>query len=90
MKTVWIFNGYKSQFPAGVFESVDQAEIFIKRHSLSGILTEYPLGVGVFDWAIENGFFAPKTVEKSLPKFVGQFTSGAQEHFHYENGENLT
>ena len=56
-------------------------------HSLTGILTEYPVGEGVLDWAIRKEYFKPKPELAANPSYVGQFTSVEQEHFHYENGE---
>jgi hypothetical protein len=71
---------------SGVFETKEIAESWIKKHGLSGVLTKYPLDVGVFDWAIENGLFKPKNEKHLSPDFIGSFTSASQEHYHYENG----
>ena len=85
---VWIFNGAGSRFPSGVFEKRERAEKWIKQNHLTGILTKYPIGVGVFDWAIENGFFKPEKESHNLPDFVGKFSSAAQEHYHFEAGNS--
>jgi hypothetical protein len=51
---------------------------------LSGILTAYPVDSGALDWAILEGHFTPK--KPPSPAFVSTFSSGAQEHYHYEDG----
>jgi hypothetical protein len=62
------------------------AETWIKKHSLTGTLTRYPLDVSAYDWAIRQGWFVPSKPEHNTADFVGQFTSASQEHFHYEDG----
>jgi hypothetical protein len=86
IKIVWVFNGIGSKFPSGVFTDIENAEKWIKLHRLSGLLTAYPLDLGLFDWAIENNFFSPKGEEHLSSEFIGRFSSASQEHYHYENG----
>jgi len=74
-KFVWVFNGNSSRFPSGVFSS------------LSGILTCYPLDLGVYDWAIREDFFKITKEKHKAPHFIGLFSSAHQEHIHFENGE---
>jgi hypothetical protein len=85
-KQVWVFNS-KSGFPGGVFSSQEKAEELISSHKLSGMLTSYPVDWFVYDWAIAEGYFTPKSDRQKEPDFIGGFTSASQEHFHYENGE---
>jgi hypothetical protein len=49
---VYVFNGSKASFPSGVFADRDSAIAWISENKLSGTLTEYPVGIGVYDWAI--------------------------------------
>jgi hypothetical protein len=56
----------------------------IANRSLSGLLTEYPLNEGVYDWAIQRGYYRPKG--EPDPIFIGRFTSGSQKHYHFEHG----
>jgi len=84
--TMWVFNGDNSTFPGAVFPSSEAAESWIRLHSLSGTLTEYPVGVGAYDWAIEGGHFKPTKEKHKSAHFIGSFTAGAQTHFHYEDG----
>ena len=83
---VWIFHGVNAQFAGAVFTKRDIAERWIAEHNLSGILTKYPLNVGVYNWAIDNGTFKPKTEDHTASEFIGSFTSASPEHYHYENG----
>lgn len=85
-QTVWIFCGRESTFPSGVFDSKHAAEAWIHLNQLSGTLTEYPVGLGVYDWAVEEGHFKPTKPEHSQPKFIQRFSSALQNHHHYENG----
>ena len=85
--TVWVFCGAKAAFPAGIFHSKIEAESWIQRNRLTGTLTEYPVGVGVYDWAIQNGLFNPTKPEHSEPQFIQRFSSASQHHAHYEDGK---
>jgi len=87
MATVWIFHGTGSHFSSGVFESVEKAEFWIRKHKFTGVLTEYPLNITVYDWAIEQNLFTPKTEKQSTATFIQSFSSASQNHFHYENGD---
>ena len=83
---VWLFNGENSKFSSGVFENKDSAEQWIKKNRLTGVLTKYPLGISVYDWAIKNGHFKVKSEKDASSELIGKFSSAAQEHSHYENG----
>jgi hypothetical protein len=89
-KMIWVFNGAKSQFPGGIFEDLMEAENWIEKNKLTGMLTEYPINTGVFDWANENDLInmkAEKLVrKKNDPLFIGGFTTASMNHYHYENG----
>lgn len=87
MKTVWVFNGNNNEFPSGIFSSREMAEKWIRQHSLNGTLTSYPVDISVYDWAVTNKYFVPKKEKHSSPYFMQNFSSGYQEHAHYENGE---
>lgn len=90
MQSIFIFNGNgSSKFSGGVFTTKKVADDWIARHSLTGILTNYPINVGVYDWAIENKLFTPRKEHEFRPEFIGGFSTASQEHYHYENGECL-
>jgi hypothetical protein len=84
--TVWVFVGAGASFPSAVFADFEGADTWICKHRLTGVLTEYPLNTGIYEWAIERGAFTPKKDEHTQPAFIARFTSASQEHFHYENG----
>jgi hypothetical protein len=84
--TVWVFVAPEATFPSGVFGSLEQADQWIAKNQLSGVLTEYPVGVGVYDWAVTRGVFTPRPGKVIDAAFVGRFTSAAMLHFHYEDG----
>jgi hypothetical protein len=89
LEEVWVFTGEGGGhgFPSGVFIDLQAAERWIRRHSLSGTLTAYPLNTGVYDWVIERGSFRPSKPHQTAPAFIGKFTSAYMQHYHYENGE---
>ena len=84
---VWIFNGSRSAFPSAVFQSKDAAVAWIKEDRLSGTLTQYPVDVPVYDWAIEHGYFKPRRPYQQSPDFIGTFSSASQNHLHFEDGQ---
>ena len=87
MTNVWVFNGapYK-RYPGGIFTRRELAEKWIQKHRLTGVLTLYPVDVGTYDWALESGLFHPRKPHETAPEFIGGFTDGGMEHYHYENG----
>jgi len=87
MEEVWIFSGSENSFPSAVFTGRPPAEQWIRKHSLSGTLTRYPVNVSVYDWVIEQGYFQPKKEYQSSPRFVQSFSSAYLEHYHYNSGE---
>ncbi|CAK15314.1 hypothetical protein PSEEN2510 [Pseudomonas entomophila L48] len=50
------------------------------------MLTQYPVGISVYEWAIENGHFHVKREKEKSPAFIQKFSSAAQAHFHFERG----
>ncbi len=87
IQTVWVFNGSNANFPSGVFTSRESAETWIATKGLAGILTEYPLDVPVYDYAIAMNWFTPKREDQKLSQFIQRFTSASQNHYHYEDGK---
>jgi hypothetical protein len=88
--TVWVFNGASEgrpgRFPSGVFASVEDAEVWIAQHRLTGVLTEYPVGRGVYDLMVGEGHWTPKHDRQRTPGFIGTFSSAYLRHVHYEDG----
>ncbi|AWV89876.1 DUF7710 domain-containing protein [Bradymonas sediminis] len=84
---LWVFNGACARFPCGVFSTRKLAETEIERFGLTGVLTEYPLDMTVFEWAVTEELFAPSEEQQNSPEFIQRFTSAHLEHYHYEDGE---
>ena len=80
---IWIFVGYKGAFPSGVFLEKVVAEKWIDTHNLSGVLTKYPLDEGVYEWAIEKGYFSPEHEKHKDAEFIASFSCASMEHYHY-------
>jgi hypothetical protein len=85
-RNVWIFLGERAHWPSGVFSSREAAVRWITEHHLTGMITEYPVNAGVYDWAVANGSFRPRKPQHSSPEFIGGFTTAAQEHEHFTDG----
>lgn len=83
---IWVFNWDKHRFPSGVFTDQQLAEEWIEKNQLTGTLTAYPVNQGVYDWALEKGYFTPKRDDQKTASFIGNFSSASQPHEHYENG----
>ena len=86
MNSIWLFHGAGSRFTSGVFTERTIAEEWITKNMLSGVLTKYPINISVYDWAINESFFAPQKDIHQSANFIQKFTSASQEHYHYENG----
>ncbi len=87
MTFVWVFQGEDGRLASGVFSSRENAEAWIAKHGLSGLLTRYPLDTGAYDWEVESGHFSPRKDDQKSSRFIGRFTGGSV-HFHYEDGHN--
>ncbi|THU39221.1 hypothetical protein FAM09_11950 [Niastella caeni] len=85
LEAVYVFQG--GRLCSGVFSTKEKAEEWIKKYALTGMLTVYPIDESAYDWAIRMGYFKVKKEKESTPEFIGGFSSGSQEHFHYKNGE---
>ena len=55
MRGIWVFVADGASLPSAVFDEEGLDREWIGQHALSGVLTQYPLNVSVYDWAIENG-----------------------------------
>ena len=87
MNSVWVFHGINGRFTSAVFDSKDIAEKWIFEQKLTGMLTQYPLNISAYEWAINTGSFEPKKDEHKTPEYIGKFSSASQQHHHYVDGE---
>ena len=83
---MWVFVGDGARLPSAVFDSLADAELWIGKELLSGMLTAYPVGFSVYDWAVSFGFYKPSPDRPKTPSQIGSFSSAHLEHYHYENG----
>jgi hypothetical protein len=83
-RSVWIFLGDRAHWPSGVFSSREAAVRWITGH-LTGMITGYPVNVGVYGWAVASGSFRPSKPRHSSG-FTGGYTTAAQEHEHFTDG----
>lgn len=81
-ENVWVFVAPSATFPSGVFQSLEVAEAWICKHGLTGTLSEYPVGIGLFDWAISNQKFKPRPDKTTDADFIGKFTTALMAHFY--------
>ena len=86
-KKIYVFMGKGANFPAGTFNNKENAIEWIEKYALSGVLSEYPIDVGLYDWAIEKGYFDVKKDYQKESKFVEKFTCASINHFHFEEGK---
>ncbi len=86
---VYVFTGEEAHIPAGIFTTLEKAVEWIKTHSLTGMLSKYPVDTGLYDWAINENFFTVKKDHQKEAKFIQRFTCASLEHFHFEKGEEI-
>jgi hypothetical protein len=82
--TVWVFHGEEARFASGVFKDRDAALKWVELHRLTGIVTEYPIGVGCYDVAVAEGFFQPSKPHHGTPVHVAGF-SPPGDHIHVQD-----
>ena len=78
--------GKDARFPSAVFSHQQNTENWIKANRVSGILTEYPLNISVYNWAVSHEYFVPKREHYNTIEFQRPFTSARQNHIHYQDG----
>lgn len=88
MGSVFVFSQMGGNSPGGVFSTRENAETWIQHHQLTGVLSVYPLDVGVFDWAAQEGLIKAHFIQSAPPDVIAGFCSHL-EHYHYRNGEMI-
>jgi hypothetical protein len=86
---IYVFNADKACFASAVFTSYRHALLWIKHNYLTGILTEYPLNMSCYDWAIRNGHFKDRSPIDRSPVFIASFVSSYQKNWHFRHGDRL-
>ncbi|WP_027188574.1 DUF7710 domain-containing protein [Desulfovibrio cuneatus] len=82
---VWVFTSPGGNFPGGIFDSREEATAWIEKHTLTGTLTKYPVGISAFDFAVRNGWYSPKGNSHDH-KIMETFSCASMEHYHFEDG----
>jgi hypothetical protein len=82
---VWIFHGAGAPFAAGVFASRSDALDWVARHELTGIVTEYQVGGGCYDLAVEQHRFRDTKPHHGSVQHVAAFSPGL-DHVHVRDG----
>lgn len=81
---IWIWLGEgPSSHPSAVFANRRDAHKWITSLRLQGVLTAYPIGISVYDWAIKEGFFKLEDDEQRSPEFIQNFDTEYLNHYHY-------
>lgn len=86
---VWIFHGDDARHAAGVFAELDDALAWAARHSVSGLITNYPIGDGCYDIALKLGRFSPSRPHHGTPTHVAGFSPGWTHHVHVADGHEV-
>ncbi len=79
---VWIFHGDDARYASGVFTDRATALAWTERHTLTGVLTQYTVGDGCYDFAVRDGSFRPTKPHHGNPGHVGGFSPSRTEHIH--------
>jgi hypothetical protein len=82
---VWVFHGEDARFASGVFKDRDTALQWVEQYQLTGVVTQYPLGIGCYDLAVAQGLFRPSKPHHGTPVHVAGF-SPAGQHIHVRDG----
>jgi len=83
MNFVWIFNHHTANFPSAVFSCEKTAREWIEHNNCIGTLTQYPVDISAYDFAVQNGYFEPKKEHHSDKDFIARFTNANNKHFHF-------
>ena len=86
MTGIWIFHGDGATLATAVFTTKEDADKWISKNFVSGVLTCMPINEGIYDWAIKQQYFEPQKDHQKSGAFIQKFTSGYLEHYHYVNG----
>jgi len=85
---IYVLDSGPGCFPAGIFRSRGEAESVIREKGLSGLLTEYPVDVLVYDHNLEGGHIRLTKAWQTTAKYIQQHASpGGCDHWHYTDGD---
>ena len=81
---VWVFSPFGKTYPSAVFSSEKRAREWIEKHMCKGTLTEYPVDISAYDYAVAVGDFRPKIDRHRSDEFVSSFSNATGRHFHFD------
>ena len=77
-------------FPAAAFTKFEDADAWVAKHRLTGMLSVMPLNQGLFDWAVENDVLNLKPekleIKSKDPSFIVNCATASLDHYHYKKG----
>lgn len=85
VERVWVFHGDRARFASAVFVSEAEGLGWARRHRVTGVLAEYPVGDGCYDVAVREGRFRPSKPHHGAPTHVADFSPGLR-HVHLVDG----
>jgi hypothetical protein len=83
---VWLFHGEGNRFASGVFGDEAAGLEWVARHGLTGVLTEYQVGDGCYDLAVQQGRFRNTKPHHGSADHVAGFSPGL-DHIHVRDGQ---
>ncbi|MGH3736099.1 MAG: DUF7710 domain-containing protein [Micromonosporaceae bacterium] len=83
--TVWVFHGDGARFASGVFTSEDEGLAWAALHQVTGVLSEYRVGAGCYDAAVQEGRFRPNKPHHGTADHIAAFSPGLR-HTHLRDG----
>ena len=84
--SVWLFHATGATFASGVFTIKEEGLDWVRKHGVTGTLSEYAVGDGCYDLAVREGRFAPTKPHHGSASHVGGFSPGL-DHVHVTAGE---
>lgn len=85
---VFVFSGGRNPHPSGVFSSTDKALEWIRRHKLSGTLTEYIIDHPPYEWMQDLHGYKPEGDTETSAPFIANYSHAKQKHYHFEHGDS--
>ncbi len=85
-QTVWLFTSASNDvvpdahIPQAAFRTLAAGDRWVRTLKPSGMLTEYPMNIGVFEWATARGVFKPRRDDQRATPFIETFSDASQAH----------
>ena len=83
----WVLLLHRDRETRAVFSTLGRATAAVPREHASGLLTEFPIDVGAWNFAVAIGGFRVKKPHQREADFIADFTSPL-DHLHLEEGHH--